>query len=428
MPAAPRASHGRSRWWGRVVMAGLSLHLAGCFDKPEPLYGVTSAEQFEMSLPYGGKVFDLLIDDIDQDGREDITLIDHGGNLGKTFFQTAPRQFMAGPDIREVGFHPGTLLRWPAAPDLFVLSAEGGNSLVALEPKAKTTWLPSSTPEPKRDGFRVVSILGDRAPRYSGVFHWPGWGNSLVVTPFDKDAIFLLKQYDPLKGVAAERKIVLLDKRRPSVREANRVKAIDLDGDGVDELVYVTHITEEVFVLRHREAAAQVAPELLFENTAWGMPNEVHPLDLDGDGDTDLLVPDEAMPGRINILLNDGKGTFSEAEALPFPDAESPDRNGVLEMALGQDQDGHRYMLAAGMEHLSLYQVPEQWRAGTPMPSHHIKKRRENHSSVKLQDVDKDGWLDIVLGRGGNENNVWIVYGPLWSHIETMQKNGFLLK
>lgn len=381
-----------------------------------------------MSLPFTGKVFDILIDDIDQDGRKDVTLIDHGGNLGQTFFQTGLREFMAGPEIREVGFHPGALLRWPASPNTYVLCAEGGNTVVALEPKHKESWLPINKDELKRDGFKVISILADRAPRYASLFKWPGWENSLVLTPFDKEAIFLLKHYDPAKGSASERKIVLLDKKRPSVRETSRVKAVDIDGDGVDELIYVTHITEEIFILRYQQDASLLNPELLFEDTNWGMPGEVYPADLDGDGDNDLVVPDETRPGKIHLLVNDGTGTFAAADNLDFPDGESPDINGVQELAVGRDKDGHTYWLAAGMERLALYQVPEHWVPGTAIPSRYIKKTRELHSSMRLEDVDGDGWLDGVLGRGNGDRNLWIVYGPLWPQFEAMQEKDFVLK
>jgi hypothetical protein len=206
---------------------------------------------------------------------------------------------------------------------------------------------------------------------------------------------------------------------------ADRIAVADMDGDKIDELLFASKVEEEVLQLKYSKANPQDLPEIttLFRDPNWGMPNEVHPVDLDGDGDNDLLVPDETPPGNINVLLNNGQGNFQPGKSLGFVHDQ-----GVVEMAIGRDKDGSNVILAVGYGAVALYRIPPGWRDGEAMPRLSINmSRNENNLDLVLKDIDGDGWLDGVIGRNSGENNVWIVYGPLWDNFNDMMNRKFIL-
>lgn len=407
-----------------ILMVVMSSVMGGC-SEPQ---STVSTEQ--TSLAFQGEPFDFMAADVDIDGRVDVTVVDHVANVGQTFFQTQRRTFSPGPNFAEVGFHPGNMIPWPASPHTYIMSAEGGNAIVALEPKsAEKSGIYSREPDPLRGGFKIKSVLKDRAPRFAKVFHWPGWGESLAITPYDKSGIVLLRNYDPSKGGTEARYIIRLSDQPRSVRNAHRISVADIDGDGVDELIYVTHITEEVWAIRYNDDPTAIKPELLYRSDdleEMGMPNEAHPMDIDEDGDVDLLVADETNPGKIHILLNNGKANFERGETLDFPNKQFPEQDGVIELSTGRDKDGKNYMLVSGHEAIALYQIPEKWGPGLDIPVKVIKKLRDNVQAQLLQDIDGDGWLDAVSGLSKSAKSVWLGYGPLWQHFEQWESSGLV--
>ncbi len=417
----------KSKW------LALSLSLLGmtaCQPDPEA-QRTDEVREYVNSLSFEGIPFDLLVEDIDEDGLHDLTVVDHGGNTGRTYFQTQPRHYLPGPDVKEVGFHPGNLILWGNKPKTLVMSAEGSNAVVALEPKSTEKGFFEREYKPLRGGFRVRSVLLDRAPRYAKAFDWPTWGKSLALTPFHRDGVILLKTYDASLGKAKERIVIRTGEASPSIKHANRIHIADINGDKVDDLLYATNITEQVYAIEYKAEQGDLKPRLLAqadEVGRWGMPNEAHPYDWDGDGDMDLIVPDETQPGKIHILTNDGKGVFAGGIDLGFPRVTSEQSDGVLELAIGRDKDGRDYLLAAGFTKLVIYQLQGGDTNVEALETRVIEKPRENTSVMRLVDIDQDGWLDLILGRTMGKRNITILYGPLWDHFGALEKEKFVLE
>jgi hypothetical protein len=378
---------------------------------------------FGQWVPWAGQPFDIMVEDVNGDHKADLTVIDHGGNHAQIFYQTQLRQFGHGPVFAGVGFHPGNVFRWPGDPARFILSAEGDNALKVLTTDAVA-------------GFKIESHLDAVKPRYGYRFRWPGWGESVVLSPFDTDSLYLLKNYDPASGNAADHLHVPLSEQPPSVLWPGPITVTDIDGDGSDDLLYATRVTQQVFVVqaptptpevtskkKKKQKPPVIKPRLLASNPQWGMPSQVIDGDLNGDGAVDLLVPDETVPGRINVLINEGKGRFKPAP----PIAVANDR-GVTAMRSAIDKDGLHYILAAGHGVLSLYQVPLNWvpeQALTPLSVHWHSDNTA--TALAFRDIDGDGWLDLVLGRPQGEHSLWIQYGPLWDSFKVMSDQGFNL-
>lgn len=404
--------------WAIVLM--LCGMLGACQEQKPSDFATPDLGQY---LNWSGQAFDILAEDLDGDGRADLTVTDHGGNQAQIFYQSHPRQWAMGPVFSGVGFHPGTLIRWPGEPPRFVLSAEGDNAVRALVPDATA-------------GYTVQSEIPEVRPRYSQRFSWPGWGEGLALSPFDMDSLFLLKGYSPVDGKFAERVHVPLSENPPSVLLPGPLTVTDIDGDGSDDILYATPVTRQVFAVqapkpklperkkkKSENTPPGIKPRLLATDPQWGGPTEVVAGDLNGNGQVDLLVPDEAAPGRINVLMNEGAGTFKIAQSIVGPNGE-----GITEIKSTIDQDGLRYVLTAGYGALALYQVPKAWTPEQTLVPLTLRWSAGDHATaLAFKDIDGDGWLDVVMGRSSGKQTLWVHFGPLWNSFKTVSHKAFAL-
>lgn len=403
------------RWMG--VLAGCAtlvstLVLVGC----QPAEHATEQKNEQTKtgqtgLSWSGQVYALLADDMNRDGKKDLLAVDHSGGVMQLFQQALPNQFQSGASFDGVGFHPGTLLRWPGESNRYVLGAEGDGAIRALDFAEKS-------------GLAVLSNLPEKAPRYVRHFRWPGWGESVAVSPYANGYIVLLKDYHPETGSVGERVVVPLAESPNTLRGAEKITVADVDGDGIDELLLGVSLTNELLIIRYPGSkAGKPKTEVLMEDAKWGTPNEAQVFDLDGDGDNDLVLPDEAPPGKIRVFLNQGHGQFKPGTNVDFPFDK-----GVTELRLKRDQDGRLIMLAAGYGAVAIYRLPEAWHDGMPLERLHVGWDNEIARDLLLEDMDGDGWLDAVLGRKTGEARIWVAYGPLWDRFQVLSQQNFVLK
>jgi hypothetical protein len=412
---APR----RALTW-RAGLAGLiaagCLGVSGCerstpdmVDKPAP--PARPLPEFVSQVPCPGSPMDLLADDLNGDGRPDLAATLHAGNFSQIFLQTAPRQYSPGPRLNEVGFHPGDWLRWPGTEPLFVAAAEGSGKLLNFRVNGA-------------GGMEVISKVASQMPRNLEYFHWPGWGDSLVITPFELGMLELFKGYDPVRGVAGQRVPVGLGEDGPAtIRRADRITVADIDGDKVDELLFASRSTGELFKLSHPPEGAKPKPELIHE-LGEGSPHQVLAFDVNDDGSRDLIVPNQTEPFQIRFLLNQGHGDFSLSQtAWPFPV-----QKGLRYADIAVDRDGRAYLAVVGFGALALYQVPKPWSEAEAAPVKFIKiTGRGMSSDIILRDMDGDQALDLIVGYGSGEHGVLVIHGPLWQHMDELAALGFSL-
>lgn len=375
----------------------LALLLPGCGGER----GTAPNSPHVTREPLKGEGFGLLAEDFDRDGHRDLAVMSHGGNKLQFFFQTSPRRFVAGPESKLVGYHPGELL--PVAPEqsLYLHLAEGLNALVVyrIGPQGQ---------------FEPLSRQTERAPRHGALFHWEGWGLGLAVVPYGQDYLVIYKNFDPLRPEAAERFELPLAVDRPSLRNAERLTVADLDGDGNDEILFATVNTDEVGVIRRPADGEPPAAGGLATFPA-GMQKQLAAADLDEDGHVDLVIPDVTAPFKLHLLFNDGKGRFPRSL-----DVDVPTTQGIFQFVAGKDRDGFLYLLGASTDNLSLYQVPRNWDTRSPLPRRTVALASPMGTHLILwRDMDGDGETDAVVG---DNRGPWIIWGPLWSHFDDMQK------
>jgi hypothetical protein len=100
-----------------------------------------------------------------------------------------------------------------------------------------------------------------------------------------------------------------------------------------------------------------------------------------------------------------------------------------MELRTAVDRDGLRYVMAAGYGAITLYRLPKGWREGDAVPQTHVGwMAGDTTHALVLKDLDGDGWVDAVLGRRAGEQNVWVVFGPLWQQFQAMEKRQYVLK
>ena len=257
-------------------------------------------------------------------------------------------------------------------------------------------------------------------------FNWPGWGTSLVASQFQMDKILLIKGLKKNNGAyEGEYLSVSLTKNPPSVRSSEKLAIADLDGDGIDEIIFSSPVTKEVMVLRYPGEKAKPDIEVLAKSEDWEMPMRVLVNDLDHDSHSDLLVFDSSGTSKIHLLKNNGSGHFSEAGSIEFP-LELFGKS-IWQMASGLDKDGEQYFYAVGAGGHALYRVDpvdpfNSWTVQT-LPS----EVYDPSFDIVMKDIDGDGWLDVAVTRMTRNDNVLVIYGPLQETFHFAKEKGFLI-
>ncbi|MCB9896681.1 MAG: VCBS repeat-containing protein [Planctomycetes bacterium] len=179
------------------------------------------------------------------------------------------------------------------------------------------------------------------------------------------------------------------------------VLAVDVDGDGDLDALSATNATASLAVLGWNEnldGLGHFAPRVVFSSGVLHLPVDALALDVDDDGDLDVLVADGQ--GTLGAFENlDGRGTFGplvpvEAVALSVA-AVALDAGDV-------DRDGEPDLIAARSTPFVDDRVA--WFAGDgagtfAAPSVVLASSDANPTDVAGADLDLDGDLDLVLGR-----------------------------
>lgn len=118
-----------------------------------------------------------------------------------------------------------------------------------------------------------------------------------------------------------------------------------------------------------------------------GRPTEVVTADLDGDGDPDLLVPDDG--GGVTVILTDGQGNLGISERLSVPGSAGPvavadlDRNLVVDVIVGSGGERPLWVFPGRLGgYPDAIELPVETSVG----------------SLLALDVDRDGLTELLLG------------------------------
>ena len=172
------------------------------------------------------------------------------------------------------------------------------------------------------------------------------------------------------------------------------------------------------------EKSKQILPTFNFENTS-----SVVDLDFDGDGDQDLIVSSfirpmaYGIPSSTYLLENDGKGSFTDVSKTKAPDLK--DVGMVSDLSLIDiDNDGDQDIVAVG-EWMGVIILENDNGTFKKVNEYGLDSLTGLYQSVYVADLDNDGYQDVVVGNVGlnsrlkaNEEH------PLFLYINDFDRNG----
>jgi hypothetical protein len=346
---------------------------------------------FMQALPIENKVFDAIIDDVDENGRLDLVVTLRDQEIALVAYQKEPRRFEIGPSAKITGFHADRLTLLPTPPHRYLLSAEGEYLLKVLGPDSQ-------------GGLKEISSYSQPAPFTATAFRWPNWGLSLAVSPYADEVVTLIRNFNVETGEAETNYSAGVENHTVP----GEITVADLDGDGVDELLYATRRTRTIWRINHPKGD-QKPESVKVWTTPKGHPRHVAVADLNGDGALDIVMP---LQGKIGTLLNNGKGEFTEGPALPFPTQSF----GPAHIAINTERDGASLVAARSEQSVVLVRVEKN--AAMNSEAVELPLNAPWGQVLLLRDIDGDGETDLLLSTGEITNSLRIVYGPLWSHVK----------
>jgi len=204
-----------------------------------------------------------------------------------------------------------------------------------------------------------------------------------------------------------------------NVGETRTVAVADFNGDGKPDILGTSRTGNLVVWYENtgKPASGKWIRHVIDSKTLG--PMHGHPVDLDGDGDLDvimtygLVTPDSDNSHQVAWYENVGKGgkgtEWKKHIVVPkFP-------SGVEVVAGDLDGDGDLDLVATGWTpNGRIVWIENTGDPKTGWKMHTLRERWANAITVVVADFDKDGRLDIAAcaERGANEVRLWRNLGP----------------
>ena len=214
----------------------------------------------------------------------------------------------------------------------------------------------------------------------------------------DRDVVAAESDYHPDLGLS-QQVIVYRNAGGGSFTEAGSYHVVftsvaglevaDLEGDGDDDIFYGLWGDASVVVLQTAHGTLPFAPTLV--TTESFAPRSILPQDLDGDGDSDLVVT-SSLDTSITWYENTGSLPFGPEQVISAAvagagavSAADFDGDGDVDVAAGGT--------SSGVSHLRWYA-----NQGGRFDAHPIAIGSTHPASLKTADLDDDGDQDLLVG------------------------------
>ena len=182
---------------------------------------------------------------------------------------------------------------------------------------------------------------------------------------------------------------------------AQSVTAIDLDGDGDMDVLSASLNDNKIAWYRNVDGLGTFGPQEVITTDAIGA-RFVDVADLDGDGDMDVLSASSADDKIAWYENRDGRGDFGPQQVIT-----TAANSAQIVRAFDLDGDGDRDVLSASSidDKIAWYENTDA--RGTFGPQQVITTSADRARSVDAADFDGDGDLDVVSASFGNGAIVW---------------------
>ena len=126
----------------------------------------------------------------------------------------------------------------------------------------------------------------------------------------------------------------------------------------------------------------------------------LEPMDIDGDGDLDLATINDGVGGRNRILVNDGAGTFTDQTATRLAGTANPREDDNASVFLDVDSDGDADLLVASLSGPERLLLNDGAGVFSLAPGAATPDDTPGSLGIGVADLDGDGRLDVVQSQG----------------------------
>ncbi|MDB4959278.1 MAG: hypothetical protein JWO36_6847 [Myxococcales bacterium] len=175
------------------------------------------------------------------------------------------------------------------------------------------------------------------------------------------------------------------------------LELVDIDNDWDLDILVSSKLDTTSFVFRndgtgHFTADPNALPH--FRNNY-----ELQPMDIDGDGDLDLATVNDGPNSTNHIFVNDGHGMFTDETQARLTGAANPpaDDNAVVWLDVDSDGDADMLVASLGAERLLLNDGQGHF---TLSPTAATPNDTPSTLGIAIADLDGDGRADVVQAQG----------------------------
>ena len=193
----------------------------------------------------------------------------------------------------------------------------------------------------------------------------------------------------------------------PFVPRITNVQIVDLDQDGHTDLLACDAVRNTIVWIKS-VGLPNASEQDLVEANRFSDPAHATVVDIEGDGDLDILVsvlgsviPDDSKSGRVILLVNDGQSNFELATLLDdlrrVTDVQAGDLDNDGDLDLVVAEFGYDHGRILWMENMGGLEFVDRELMVVPGTIH-----------VPISDYDADGDLDFAANVTQDQEEVWI--------------------
>jgi len=298
-----------------------------CIDDATAYVGVSQGNAIytrTLSAPFGTGTESSALADIDGDGNQDLALVSQGTGILRVYPGKGDGTFELPLEFASTGAQPVFLISED-------LDRDGRNDVISADSGSGTLTI-------------FHGMEGDRILRSAnGVSGVPGAAKSFAVDDFDRNGapdLFFASLTLPKVAVYLNARDTSPTKPSFTIdvpQKLTSMEVIDVDGDGVSDLVGI-NLVEDLVIIVPLDAAGTPRPATTFRagqsppEIKTG-PQEIAVGKIDAGDSIDLVIPSAGL-NALSVFLATGPGTYGEP--LTIPTVEKPKRVTVADV----DGDG----------------------------------------------------------------------------------------